>query len=455
MKSLRKTLFRYILTACLITLTFLLLNLFAYGAFIVRHSQESYDVAAMQRISNGLHNQGEKMVLSQEAAQLLERNFSWGMLLNKDGKVIWSWKLPSDIPTSYTLADAASFSRWYLKDYPVQSWKHADGLLVAGENKGSVWKYPIEMSQKFMDSSVQFILGSLVFNLLLILLLSLFFGFRFYRSFYPVLDGIGRLSRQEPISLPEKGQASDLAKKLNQTSRILEKQNQTLHQRDTARTNWISGVSHDIRTPLSMIMGYAETLEADASLSQEQKSKAAIIKEQSLVIKTLIEDLNLTSKLEYDMQPLRLQEYSPAALLRSTAASFLNEGIPDSFSLELDIAEELEQIRLMGDSSLLSRAFINLLRNSVQHNKNGCHLSITAGLSRDHCEIVFQDDGGGIPRPVLEGLKDDDNVSSPPHIMGLRIVKQIINAHGGDFMIDENLSAGSRTILLLPGPEQK
>ena len=44
-----------------------------------------------------------------------------------------------------------------------------------------------------------------------------------------------------------------------------------------------------------------------ASLSQEQKSKAAIIKEQSLVIKTLIEDLNLTSKLEYDMQPLRLQ----------------------------------------------------------------------------------------------------------------------------------------------------
>ena len=98
MKSLRKTLFRYILTACLITLTFLLLNLFAYGAFIVRHSQESYDVAAMQRISNGLHNQGDKMVLSPEAAQLLERNFSWGMLLNKDGKVIWSWKLPSDIP---------------------------------------------------------------------------------------------------------------------------------------------------------------------------------------------------------------------------------------------------------------------------------------------------------------------------------------------------------------------
>ena len=53
--------------------------------------------------------------------------------------------------------------------------------------------------------------------------------------------------QKEPISLPE-GQASDLAKKLNQTSRILEKQNQTLHQRDTARTNWISGVSHDIRT---------------------------------------------------------------------------------------------------------------------------------------------------------------------------------------------------------------
>ncbi len=81
------------------------------------------------------------------------------------------------------------------------------------------------------------------------------------------------------------GIADGLAKKLNQTSRILEEQNQQLAKRDHARTNWISGVSHDIRTPLSLIMGYADTLVRDHSMGEEQKKKAVSIQRQSLMIK--------------------------------------------------------------------------------------------------------------------------------------------------------------------------
>ena len=88
---------------------------------------------------------------------------------------------------------------------------------------------------------------------------------------------------------------------------MLEQQRWNLEKRDTARTEWISGVSHDIRTPLSMVMGYADNLENDAALPEEARKQAGIIKEQSLKIKTLIEDLNLTSKLEYQMQPLRME----------------------------------------------------------------------------------------------------------------------------------------------------
>ena len=62
-------------------------------------------------------------------------------------------------------------------------------------------------------------------------------------------------------------------------------------------------VSHDIRTPLSMVMGYAGQIEDNESLPESERKKARIIRQQSTKMKNLINDLNLASKLEYNMQP--------------------------------------------------------------------------------------------------------------------------------------------------------
>ena len=67
-----------------------------------------------------------------------------------------------------------------------------------------------------------------------------------------------------------------------------------------ARANWISGISHDIRTPLSMVLGYSSSLETNNTLNAEQQEKVAAIRQQATKIKYLIEDLNLTAKLEYE-----------------------------------------------------------------------------------------------------------------------------------------------------------
>ena len=110
--------------------------------------------------------------------------------------------------------------------------------------------------------------------------------------------------------------AGDLAEQLNRSSSVLQKQKEILSRRDQARTEWISGVSHDIRTPLALILGYSDRLKKDESLSEDARKSAEIICGQSLIIRQLIDDLNLTSKLAYQAQPLKKSFCSPAQILR-------------------------------------------------------------------------------------------------------------------------------------------
>lgn len=81
------------------------------------------------------------------ATAMMEKQYVWAMLIGRDGQVIWNKNLPGDIPRHYTLTDVASFSRWYLNDYPVSVWEHPDGLLVLGDPKSSIWKYNITSTE--------------------------------------------------------------------------------------------------------------------------------------------------------------------------------------------------------------------------------------------------------------------------------------------------------------------
>ena len=87
----------------------------------------------------------------------------------------------------------------------------------------------------------------------------------------------------------------EIASTINRTSDRLTAQREQLEKRDEARTEWISGVSHDIRTPLSLVMGYADMIERQSDTDTRIRKKAALIRGQSVRIRNLIEDLNLAS----------------------------------------------------------------------------------------------------------------------------------------------------------------
>ncbi|MBM6854003.1 HAMP domain-containing histidine kinase [Mediterraneibacter glycyrrhizinilyticus] len=460
MKSLFKIIRRYISSTILLVVFVVLLNILALSYVALQYEEGLNKMEGtsstsasrqMEDIASQLTETPEGWRISQQGIDILNKNqYIWGMLLDENGDAVWEWQLPEGLPRSYSLADVASFSRWYLNDYPVRVWEYGKGLLVLGQDPERFFRVILVFNNVYLDALYQYIVIFFVLNSVLIFVLALWFGYRFYRSLRPIARGVDALAESRPVLLSEKGITEELARKLNQTSRILERQSEKLRQRDNARTEWISGVSHDIRTPLALITGYAEALASEEDLSPEDHQRAESIRRQSLIIRQLISDLNLTSKLEYNSQPLHMEEYRPAVLLREIAADYYNEGLQECYEIDVKVSEEAEQLRLTGDTGLLKRALRNLIGNSIRHNPEGCRIS--AVLFSDSGNVVwrFSDTGPGIPKAVIDVLLGRSSENSSLHIMGLRIVIQIISAHGGRVLFPRNGDGAYGVEFLLP-----
>ena len=325
------------------------------------------------------------------AADYLAEKELWAMLIDENGDVVWQQGKPDDVPNHYTLTDVASFTRWYLNDYPVQVRIRPDGLLVAGSPKGSTWKHPFILDTEVLATVPLWFAGLFLLALLCVLGLT----------------------------------ALVLSRQFRREQR----------ERDTARSDWINGVSHDIRTPLSMIMGY--------DLPAPRREQAAVIRRQSQTLRELVNDLNLTMRLDYEMQPLRRGTLHPAALVRQVAADVLNGGLEERYALEVDLPPEAEALTLEADGPLLRRALLNLVNNCVSHNPEGCSITLGARAEEKFCALWVEDDGGGtVPAPAKGGpaLAADGGAA---HGTGLKLVEQIAKSHGGGL----ELRAGARGVL--------
>lgn len=456
MKSLWKISRRYIWSAILVTLLVCLINLalLLYFGFISVNGIEEKKVGRvlMEEIVQELScGEGGWQLSGAGYEKLQESSFLWAMLLSEDGSVVWSYELPEELPLHYSLGDVAAFSRWYLRDYPVRVWRRGDLLCVFGMEKGSVTKITAVYDMELLEQVPSLIKCLLAANAVILIGLALVMAYRFYRSLKPIARGIESLEEKTVLGLSEKGVLGDLAAKLNQTSALLRWQDEKLSKREKARTDWIAGVSHDIRTPLALITGYADELAEEKSLGEEERKKAEVIRRQSLIIRQLISDLNLTSKLEYQSQPLQKTDFSPAGLLRECVAEYYNDGLSEKYDIALKINDGVEGCCFLGDTGLLLRCFRNLIGNSLRHNPQGAEVLIELSKKQDGIHLFFSDTGCGIPEKVVEALSGREDLlqGETVHVMGLRIAKQIAEAHGFRFCLKKRPCGGYDVEIIL------
>lgn len=381
--------------------------------------------------------------------------YEWAMVLDDVGNIRWSYGLPQELNHAYTPGDIAKFARWYLADYPVFCWTEPYGLFVIGLPKGSLWKYSIYSSPDFALSMVRVLPAAALGMLLLGLVLCFWLSWRGAKRLETVANGLDALAQGQTVRLPTDGFAGELAEKLNQTSAQLQTRNELLARRDDARTQWIAGVSHDVRTPLALILGWAEQLERDAVLPETARQKAGGIRTQSEKLRTLIEDLNLTSKLEYGTQPLRKQEFAAGPLFRELVAQFCESPQAESCEVSLQQTAAAEQAKLCVDRALLERLLENLLGNSIRHNSAPVEIEVQTNVAGNRFCLTVADNGTGYPPAVLAALQGTPQNEQTPHILGLHVVEQIAAAHGGRVTFGQNAPNGAKATVWLPCAEKK
>lgn len=455
MKAFGKYISKYLLSFFVFALILLLVNLLAFaltfGDIVFGEYGSASPANMLEAVAADLSASG----ISEETEQELNSHHIWAMLLDVNGVCDWSVSLPEEIPTQYTIQDVAVFSKGYLQDYPVFVRNTDNGLLVLGYPKDSFMKltgnyFPIRAIRIFP----LFVTGILAVDVLLLFLVYYFSKRKISQNTEPIMASIKTLSTGKPVALSIQGELSEIADSVNQASQVLSRQNQ-------ARANWISGVSHDIRTPLSMIMGYAGRIASDRLAGGNIQQEAEIIRMQSAKIKDLVQDLNLVSQLEYEMQPLHKEPVRLSKLLRSYAADLLNAGIPEKYSVEMEFSKGAETAVIECDVRLISRAINNLVQNSIHHNPQGCTICLRLDCSDTGISLVIADNGVGLSAEKLRELEEKPHYMESTderldlrHGLGLLLVRQIVEAHGGGMKIESAPQSGYQTALIFPNGKE-
>ena len=118
--------------------------------------------------------------------------------------------------------------------------------------------------------------------------------------------------------------------------------------------------------------------------------------------------------------------------------------------MELDLTPAADKTILNADAALLTRAVENLLQNSARHNPSPVHVCVKAEQAENALCITVADDGTGCPPAVLLALRTGKTGENTPHILGLHVVEQIVQAHGGTAAFTQNTPHGAKAVLTLP-----
>ena len=448
MNIFKKGILKFILA--FLTIIFIDFVLLVATTNFIRSQQSPIDI--IQGVSSNITPSNGTYKVNQTAKKLIKKHNLWVMILDqKSGNEKFNIKKPKNIKTQFDYADVIKFSRYYLDDYPIftQIKKEQKDIYIIAFPKVSIIRY----GNNFFDlKRIQIfpilILVIIFVNCLFCLFLYLYSVTFLNRNIQPIINAIGKL----PVGLNKQVNS---VQELDRLTLAVNSANKKLRKNEEFKENWISGIAHDIKTPLSVIV-------ANASLAIEKTDNDDLLKNlkptliESHYIQNLLNDLNIFARLTNGNLKLNQEITDIIPFFKEIIIQIINQEIWNDFNFEFIPDNKLLGKKMYIEKSLMSRVIHNLIYNSVLHNPSGCNIQIVLNyISRNKFSVIIRDNGIGTSTDRLKNINKIEefnfDISGVRRSgMGLKISNQIVDLHGGSMIITSEQGEYFQTEIILP-----
>ncbi|MGZ7440128.1 sensor histidine kinase [Paenibacillus sp. TH7-28] len=245
---------------------------------------------------------------------------------------------------------------------------------------------------------------------------------------------------------------SVIQQRFNDMAESLERSEAENRRLQESKRRMLADLSHDLKTPITTIQGYAKALELGILENEEEKKRfLRLISNKATHVTALIDQIFNLAKLDRPGYPMAMELVDVAELLREIAADFYEPLEAKNFQLEVEIPAE--EVMAKCDPNLIRRAVSNLLSNALQHNPPGTRVTVQLTESEQCLSLAVADNGVGISDELKKTIFDPfvrgdaarrEEGSSG---LGLAIARQIAELHGGELHLSN--TQGSTTFELM------
>ena len=290
------------------------------------------------------------------------------------------------------------------------------------------------------------------------LILSRFLLSQFSKYFREISNGLDNLVEGKDNEIQLSLEMAAMESKLKTIKQTLEEREREARSAEQRKNDMVMYLAHDIKTPLTSVIGYLSLLDEAPDIPPEQKAKyVAITLEKANRLEKLIDEFFEITRYNFQMGSLPKERIDLYYMLVQMTDEFYPLLTTKGKQAILHVPEDMI---LYGAPDKLARVFSNVLRNAVVYSPDNSDISIAAEISGDMTSIVFTN-AGGIPKDKLSSIFDkfyrlDASRSSDTGGagLGLAIAKEIVTSHGGRIFADSDGKHTSITIELPAVPGQ-
>ena len=221
------------------------------------------------------------------------------------------------------------------------------------------------------------------------------------------------------------------------------------------QSDFMSNVSHEIKTPVNAIEGYAMLLESEEITPEEQKEYVEKILFNTKRLSELVGNVLLLSKIDNQAIPTNEKKFRLDEQIRQSVMQLETKWIEKG--IELDV--ELDKVEFIGNATLLIHIWDNLINNAIKFNNYGGTVKLRLSSDGENVRFVIEDNGPGISEEAMKHIFDkfyqaDSSHRQEGNGLGLALVKKIVDLYDGHIYVDNLMKKGCRFTIVLPAIQE-